>query len=317
MANSAKDVMAIAHKEVGYSRWTDPENGTKYGRWYGSKFGSYFATNGVPFCAMFVSWVFNQAGAKAVGLPGAYCPTMLAAARAAGKTVNKYQAKFGDIVYFDWGNDGITDHVGLVYRNDGNYLTTLEGNTDNGEVKYKTRSFGTIMGVVRPDYDGSAAAPATTSKPATTTAASKPAQTTVKADGSVVKQAQRYLKENGFHIGPCGIDGEYGPDTKAASVKHCQYQMTMCGQKLEIDGINGPLTKAAFNRLGYVYLNHGRPRVIKAIQVALQCHGYSVGPDGIDGDCGNNTSAAIRSFQKAKGLEVDGVVGPATFAKLF
>ena len=28
------DVLNIAAKEVGYSRWTDPQPGTKYGRWY-------------------------------------------------------------------------------------------------------------------------------------------------------------------------------------------------------------------------------------------------------------------------------------------
>lgn len=314
MANNAKDVMAIAHKEVGYSRWTDPQNGTKYGRWYGSKYGSYFAANGVPFCAMFVSWCMDQAGAKAAGIPGAYCPTMLATARAAGKVVNKYQAKYGDIVYFDWNLDGIADHVGFVYRNDGSYLTTLEGNTDNGVVAYKTRSFGTIMGVVRPDYASSTVSTPTASKPAT----SKPTTSTPVASGSsIVKQGQKYLQDAGFSVGSAGIDGEYGPDTRKASIKHVQYQMTMCDQKLDIDGINGPLTKAAFNRLGYVYLNHGRPRVIKAIQAALLCHGYSVGSDGIDGDCGKNTSTAIQTFQKDNRLEVDGVVGPATFAKLF
>lgn len=309
MGNSAKDVMAIAHKEVGYSRWNDKQTGTKYGRWYGSKYGSCFAGNGVPFCAMGVSWVFDQAGAKAVGLPGAYCPTMLAAARAAGKTVNKYQAKFGDIVYFDWGPDGITDHVGLVYANNGSYLTCLEFNTDNGIVAYKTRSFNTICGVVRPDYGAQSSTP---TQPSTPTAPAKPA-----TGNSYTKQGQRYLQEAGFSIGSSGVDGEYGPDTRRGSIKHVQYQMTQCGQRLDIDGINGPLTKAAFNRLGFVYKNNGRPRVVKAVQVALLCHGYSVGSCGIDGDCGKDTDAAIRAFQKAKGLEVDGVVGPMTFAKLF
>ena len=58
MANSAADVIRIAAAEVGYSRWSDPEQGTKYGRWYAEKTGSgYYGTNGVPYCAMFVSWV--------------------------------------------------------------------------------------------------------------------------------------------------------------------------------------------------------------------------------------------------------------------
>ena len=308
MANSAKDVMAIAHKEVGYSRWSDPQKGTKYGRWYAERFGSYFGENGVPFCAMFVSWCMHQAGAKAPGVPGAYCPTMLAAGKAAGRAINKYNAKFGDLVYFDWGNDGITDHIGFVYANNGGYLTTLEGNTDNGVVAYKTRSFNTICGVIRPNYDGTSSNP--TPSPA-------PAPSSPATGNSFTKEGQRYLQNAGFSVGSCGIDGEYGPATRKASIQHVQYQMTMCGQRLEVDGINGPLTKAAFNRLGYVYKNAGRPRVVKAIQAALLCHGYSVGSCGIDGDCGKDTDAAIRAFQRAKGLEVDGVVGPMTFAKLF
>ena len=75
MANSAADVIRIAAAEVGYSRWSDPEQGTKYGRWYAEKTGSgYYGTNGVPYCAMFVSWVMAQAGARCEGIPGAYCP---------------------------------------------------------------------------------------------------------------------------------------------------------------------------------------------------------------------------------------------------
>lgn len=53
---------------------------------------------------------------------------------------------------------------------------------------------------------------------------------------------------------------------------------------------------------------------VKAIQASLYCHGYS--PTGIDGKFGKGTDAAVREFQKAKGLEVDGSVGPATIAEL-
>ena len=43
--------------------------------------------NGVPFCAIFVSWVFAQAGASCAGLPEAYCPYILSDARASGAQV--------------------------------------------------------------------------------------------------------------------------------------------------------------------------------------------------------------------------------------
>ena len=158
MSNLASDVMSVASGEVGYSRWSDPEQGTKYGRWYASMTGSsYFGTNGVPYCAMFVSWCFNQAGASAVGLPGAYCPTMLTAGKRAGKAVSCAEARYGDLVYFDWEGDGTSDHVGLVEANYGSYLQTIEGNTGNGQVLRRTRSYSTVSGIIRPDYDGSVA----------------------------------------------------------------------------------------------------------------------------------------------------------------
>lgn len=301
MANTANDVLNVARTEIGYSRWSDPAKGTKYGRWYAQSHGSYFGENGVPYCAMFASWVFDKAGAKAVGLPGAYCPTMLAAAKAAGKTVSKTSAKPGDIVYFDWGLDGVSDHVGIVEQNNGSYCTTIEGNTDNGQVKRKTRNWSTICGVVRPNYAGSTPAP----QP-------KPA----KKGNEFTRQGQKYLQDNGFVVAG-GVDGVYGKHTRSASVKHVQYQMTMLGQKIAIDGVNGPATKAAFNRVGMVYRGGGQIRIAKAVQVALLCHGYSIGSAGIDGIVGADTDRAIRSFQSANGLGVDGVVGPATFAKLF
>ena len=52
--------------------------------------------------------------------------------------------------------------------------------------------------------------------------------------------------------------------------------------------------------------------VVKQIQTALQSAGYEIGSTGIDGKYGPSTEAAIRQFQKDKGLKVDGIVGPET-----
>jgi uncharacterized protein (TIGR02594 family) len=54
---------------------------------------------------------------------------------------------------------------------------------------------------------------------------------------------------------------------------------------------------------------------IKEIQQALQAAGFDPGP--VDGIRGRKTIAAIKAFQKANGLAVDGIVGPKTIAKLF
>ena len=52
----------------------------------------------------------------------------------------------------------------------------------------------------------------------------------------------------------------------------------------------------------------------KTIQTKLKALGYYTG--AIDGIAGTYTIAAVKAFQKAKGLLVDGVCGPVTIAKL-
>jgi peptidoglycan hydrolase-like protein with peptidoglycan-binding domain len=44
--------------------------------------------------------------------------------------------------------------------------------------------------------------------------------------------------------------------------------------------------------------------------------GYSVGAAGVDGQFGDGTARAVRLFQGDKGLDVDGAVGPRTWAAL-
>lgn len=153
-------VLDIARGEIGYNRWADPKEGSKYGRWFAQLSGdSYYGTSGVPYCAMYVSWVFAQAGQSAPGLPGAYCPWIVDAGRNAGATVSTRNAQAGDIVLFDWGGDGVSDHVGIVEANNGSYLTTIEGNTSSGndsnggKVQRRTRAYSTIVCIIRPPYN--------------------------------------------------------------------------------------------------------------------------------------------------------------------
>lgn len=52
---------------------------------------------------------------------------------------------------------------------------------------------------------------------------------------------------------------------------------------------------------------------VKVLQEKLIQLGYDVGPDGADGDFGDNTAKALMQFQQEHDLEVDGVFGPLTF----
>lgn len=52
------------------------------------------------------------------------------------------------------------------------------------------------------------------------------------------------------------------------------------------------------------------------LQTLLIARGFSCGETGADSDFGSATRAAVINFQRANSLEVDGIVGPLTWAKL-
>lgn len=57
-------------------------------------------------------------------------------------------------------------------------------------------------------------------------------------------------------------------------------------------------------------------KTVKAMQHLLMAYGFNCGGYGADGSFGPGTESAVRAYQKAKGLDVDGSCGPKTWAKL-
>lgn len=57
-------------------------------------------------------------------------------------------------------------------------------------------------------------------------------------------------------------------------------------------------------------------KAVKVLQSLLISEGYSCGPCGADGDFGQATAQAVRKYQLAKGLDVDGIVGKKTWNSL-
>ncbi len=55
---------------------------------------------------------------------------------------------------------------------------------------------------------------------------------------------------------------------------------------------------------------------VRQMQVLLNAAGFNVGRAGTDGIFGNATDDAVRAFQTANGLTVDGICGPKTWAAL-
>ncbi len=106
------------------------------------------------WCNDFVSWAYQQAG-KQIGPRGwyRYVPYMQQDLKASGQWLSKWaNPSPGDIVCFDWNNNGVPDHTGIVEKvNADGTITTIEGNVDgtnswNGSLKRVVRSRGTISG---------------------------------------------------------------------------------------------------------------------------------------------------------------------------
>lgn len=121
------NVVDIALSQVGNI------GGEPYWRWYG--FNSR-----IEWCAVFVSWVYNQAGYLNIAVPKfSTCHTQgVPWFKTFGLWREKgYVPKSGDIIFFDWEQDGHTDHVGIVEKSDGKDIYTIEGNSRDAVKKKK------------------------------------------------------------------------------------------------------------------------------------------------------------------------------------
>lgn len=101
--------------------------GDTYWRWYGFK-------SRVSWCACFVSWCGEQCGYLASG--SGVMPKFSLCSDGAKWFQNKgkfkdgsYTPMAGDIIFFDRGNDGSIDHVGIVESVKKGTVHTIEGNS--------------------------------------------------------------------------------------------------------------------------------------------------------------------------------------------
>lgn len=128
--------------------------------------GSYAMTYTDPWCAAFVSAVGMKAGCGDIIIPNVACDPMIGAYEACGgwREEDDFDAQAGDIIFYDWQDDGrgdnrgSSDHVGLVVDNDGRTLTIIEGNCSD-MVQYRTLPVNgkNIRGFAVPDYRRKAA----------------------------------------------------------------------------------------------------------------------------------------------------------------
>jgi hypothetical protein len=122
-----------------------------------------------------------------------------------------------------------------------------------------------------------------------------------------VQTLQHLLRARGQRV---TVDGIFGPHTTAA-VRAFQQN-----KGLAVDGDVGPLTWAAI----IVQVKRGDTGdAVRGVQEEFQFRNLSGDPTQgvqIDGIFGPDTDAAVRGFQQALGLAVDGIVGPLTWRAL-
>ena len=160
--NDIEKIIDLAESQLG-------NRATKYRTW----FYGYDAED-VAWCAIFVSWVFANAGIKMIKTDGAGC----FAREGSGKYGQWLESEYsdtsttprkGDIITFVWNYSGryysqdkyYSDHVGIVYAVDDKCVYTIEGNSggsnDTSSVKKRmySRKDGCINGYFRPFYTDS------------------------------------------------------------------------------------------------------------------------------------------------------------------
>lgn len=117
------------------------------------------------WCAAFVSAMAAKCGLLDIIPAECSCPRQIALWQKMGRWQENdaYKPKAGDIIYYDWQDDGkgdnkgTADHVGIVVKVDGSTITVIEGNTSD-KVGYRNIAVNGkyIRGYGLPNYKAKA-----------------------------------------------------------------------------------------------------------------------------------------------------------------
>lgn len=152
-------------------------NAEKYVNYGPSTFRKWFYGSDIkdiPWCAIFVSYVANVTGISGKLVYKSASSSAIARSGVSagyGKWYEGHTTKpqVGDIILFTWNGKGcypnqdkyLSDHIGIVYKVDTNYVYTIEGNTNSNSndksivAKHKYALYsGVINGYFRPNWNG-------------------------------------------------------------------------------------------------------------------------------------------------------------------
>lgn len=161
---TAKDILAVARKELGVKESPANSNNVKYNTaYYGQEVWDGKAGGKFPWCMVFQWWLFHQAEADGLfygGKKTASCGTLMDYARDHGQLVTSGYRP-GDLLFLRFDKKRTRpEHVGMLKeaRANGTYIT-IEGNTgleddaNGGQVQQRVRYAWQVLAAYRPRYD--------------------------------------------------------------------------------------------------------------------------------------------------------------------
>ncbi len=139
--------------------------------------------------------------------------------------------------------------------------------------------------------------------------------------GSAVTRLQSRLAALGYYYG--SLDGIYGSATQTAVRRFQSRNGIRSTGNADVNTQVSLFSSSAISNgsssgssVGYVYLHYGsRGTAVTRLQQALKDKGYLKGK--VDGIYGDQTYDAVKAFQRAKGLSVDGIAGRKTQNALY
>ena len=136
------DFINVARGELGVIEGPK-ENETKY--------GAFTKANFLPWCGSFVNWCANEVGLKIPNVVSTVAGANAFIKKGQWEKVNEATPLPGDIVFFDFPNDGVDriSHVGIVVKDNGDgTVTCIEGNT-SPDKKGDQRNGGQVCKKIR------------------------------------------------------------------------------------------------------------------------------------------------------------------------